>query len=138
MKENPLQYQIRGTPVPTTRTRGTNYPESTFKVPTFDKKSREILIELGRLIWQDINPNIFGSMFQAVVQSGSRSELGQHYTSVPNTLKTIEPLFLDELKEAFDAAYDSVSGLKKLRDRIGKIKIFEPKTSDLIRPAVAT
>ena len=29
MKENPLQYRVRGTPVPTTRTRGTNYPEST-------------------------------------------------------------------------------------------------------------
>ena len=29
MKENPLQYRVRGTPVPTTQTRGTNYPKST-------------------------------------------------------------------------------------------------------------
>lgn len=97
-----------------------------FQVPSFDAKSRDLLIRLGRLIWQDINPDIFGSMFQAVVHSGSRSELGQHYTSVPNILKTIEPLFLDELKQQFDAAYDSAPRLEKLLHRIGNIKVFDP------------
>lgn len=57
---------------------------------------------------------------------GKRSNLGQHYTSVPNILKTIEPLFMDELKEKFDNAYNSVPQLEKLLDRIGKIKIFDP------------
>lgn len=97
-----------------------------FQVPRFDAKSRDLLIRLGRLIWQDINPDIFGSMFQAVVHSGSRSELGQHYTSVPNILKTIEPLFLDELKQQFEAAYDSAPRLEKLLHRIGNIKVFDP------------
>lgn len=97
-----------------------------FQVPQFDAKSRDLLIRLGRLIWQDINPDIFGSMFQAVVHSGSRSELGQHYTSVPNILKTIEPLFLDELKQQFEAAYDSAPRLEKLLHRIGDIKVFDP------------
>lgn len=84
------------------------------------------MIELGRVIWKDVNPDIFGSMFQAVVQTGSRSELGQHYTSVPNILKTIEPLFLDDLKEQFDAAYNSVPKLEKLLNRIAGIKVFDP------------
>lgn len=97
-----------------------------FQVPHFDAKSRDLLIRLGRLIWQDINPDIFGSMFQAVVHNGSRSELGQHYTSVPNILKTIEPLFLDELKQQFEAAYDSAPRLEKLLHRIGNIKVFDP------------
>lgn len=97
-----------------------------FQIPHFDAKSRDLLIRLGRLIWQDINPDIFGSMFQAVVHSGSRSELGQHYTSVPNILKTIEPLFLDELKQQFEAAYDSAPRLEKLLHRIGNIKVFDP------------
>lgn len=100
--------------------------DALYQVPSFDRKSRDLLIELGRLIWKDVNPDIFGSMFQAVMQSGSRSELGQHYTSVPNILKTIEPLFLDDLKEQFDAAYDSVPRLEKLLDRIAGIKIFDP------------
>lgn len=100
--------------------------DAPYQVPTFDRKSRDLLIELGRLIWKDVNPDIFGSMFQAVVQTGSRSELGQHYTSVPNILKTIEPLFLDGLKEQFDSAYNSVPRLEKLLSRIAGIKIFDP------------
>ncbi|MCO0634311.1 class I SAM-dependent DNA methyltransferase, partial [Micrococcus yunnanensis] len=64
-------------------------------VPRFSKKARQLLIDLGTLIWQEINPDIFGSMFQAIVTPGKRADLGQHYTSVPNILKTIEPLFLD-------------------------------------------
>ena len=95
-------------------------------VPLFTKKARDLLLESGSLIWREINPDIFGSMFQAIVTPGKRSDLGQHYTSVPNILKTIEPLFLDELKEAFDAAYDSEKKLAALLERISSIKIFDP------------
>ena len=95
-------------------------------VPTFTKKARQLLIDLGTLIWQEINPDIFGSMFQAIVTPGTRSDLGQHYTSVPNILKTIEPLFLDELKEQLDSGFNSVKKLEALLDRISVIKIFDP------------
>ena len=95
-------------------------------VPRFSAKAREMLIELGTQIWLDINPDIFGSMFQAIVTPGKRSNLGQHYTSVPNILKTIEPLFLDELKEQFEAAFDKPKKLKQLLDRIARIKVFDP------------
>lgn len=95
-------------------------------VPVFTKKARELLIESGTLIWRDINPDIFGSMFQAIVTPGKRSNLGQHYTSVPNILKTIEPLFLDDLKEQLDAGFDSVKKLEALLERISAIKIFDP------------
>ena len=95
-------------------------------VPRFSPKARKMLIELGRQIWLDINPDIFGSMFQAVVDPKKRSNLGQHYTSVPNILKTIDPLFMDELKEEFDKAYDSPKKLVKLLDRIARIKVFDP------------
>lgn len=63
-------------------------------------------------------------MFQAIVTSGKRSNLGRHHTSVPNILKTIEPLFMDELKEEFDAAYGNAKKLDKLLDGIARIKIF--------------
>ena len=96
------------------------------EVPVFTKAARQKLISLGTLIWQDINPDIFGSMFQAVVSPGQRSNLGQHYTSVPNILKTIDPLFMDELKDEFDAAYNSTSKLQRLYDRIAEIKVFDP------------
>ncbi len=96
-------------------------------IPVFNKESRDLLIESSsKLDWSSINPDIFGSMFQAVVRPGKRIGLGQHYTSVPNILKTIEPLFLDELKESFDKSYDDPKKLKKLLDRISKIKVFDP------------
>ena len=95
-------------------------------VPAFTKKARDLLIESGTLIWREINPDIFGSMFQAVVNPDERSDLGQHYTSVPNILKTIEPLFLDDLREQFDAGFDSVRKLEAVLDRISAIKVFDP------------
>ncbi|AQX81422.1 SAM-dependent methyltransferase [Plantibacter flavus] len=95
-------------------------------VPRFTKTAREELISSGMLIWREINPDIFGSMFQAIVTPGKRSDLGQHYTSVPNILKTIEPLFLDALRAELDAAYDSERRLVRLLDRIAGIKVFDP------------
>lgn len=95
-------------------------------VPAFTKAARKLLLDMGALNWSEINPDIFGSMFQAIVTPGKRSDLGQHYTSVPNILKTIEPLFLDGLKGQFDAGFDSIKKLEVLLERIGEIKVFDP------------
>jgi len=96
-------------------------------IPDFNKEARNLLIESSsKLDWSDINPDIFGSMFQAVVRPGDRTGLGQHYTSVPNIMKTIEPLFLDDLKEEFDNSYDDTQKLNKLLVRIGDIKFIDP------------
>ncbi len=95
-------------------------------VPQFSFKSRQLLLENGDLDWSVINPDIFGSMMQAVVDAKQRSGLGMHYTSVPNIMKVIEPLFLNELKEEFNKAYDSKSKLEKLLSRMANIKIFDP------------
>lgn len=95
-------------------------------VPKFSFKSRQLLLENGDLDWSVINPDIFGSMMQAVVDSAQRSGLGMHYTSVPNIMKVIEPLFLNELKEEFTKAENAPSKLSKLLDRISTIKIFDP------------
>jgi type II restriction/modification system DNA methylase subunit YeeA len=85
------------------------------------------LIDLGSdLNWAEINPDIFGSMIQAVVHPDQRAGLGMHYTSVTNIMKVIEPLFLSEFKEEFVNAKGSKPKLKKLSERIGKIKIFDP------------
>lgn len=96
------------------------------KVPRFNKKARDYLLDSGKLIWSEINPDIFGSMFQTIVSPGQRSDLGQHYTSVPNILKTIEPLFLDDLKAEFDAAFNSEERLTALLHRVSQIKVFDP------------
>lgn len=94
--------------------------------PVFKSKARKILLELGGLNWKDINPDIFGSMIQAVVIPEYRSDLGMHYTSVPNILKLIKPLFLDELYGEYEKHQNSIPLLRKLIHRMSKIKFFDP------------
>jgi len=93
--------------------------------PHFNARARKILVELGELNWRDINPDIFGSMIQAVSDPEERSDLGMHYTSVPNILKLIKPLFLDELYEEFENS-KTISQLRKLINRMARIKFFDP------------
>ncbi len=93
----------------------------------FTEHSRKLIIDAGeKLEWDQINPDILGSMIQAVASEDSRSHLGMHYTSVPNIMKVIKPLFLDELRQAFEDAKGSEKKLNQLYDRIGKIKFMDP------------
>lgn len=94
--------------------------------PKFTSKAYKTLVALGELQWKNINPDIFGSMIQAVVIPEYRSNLGMHYTSVENIKKLIKPLFLDELESEFEKRKDSISQLRKLINRISKIKFFDP------------
>lgn len=98
-----------------------NYP-----APIFSRRSRQTLIDCGGLQWKDINPDIFGSMIQAVVTPENRGGLGMHYTSVPNIMKVIKPLFLNELYDEFYTARANIKKLNALLYRIYKIKIFDP------------
>jgi hypothetical protein len=94
--------------------------------PLFTRRSRQSVIDSGELDWAAINPDIFGSMIQAVITPERRGGLGMHYTSVPNIMKVIEPLFLNELYEEFEAAKGNKTKLNALLKRIWKIKIFDP------------
>lgn len=95
-------------------------------VPKFSKIARSYLLHIGSLDWTKINPDIFGSMIQAVADDEERGALGMHYTSVPNILKVLNPLFLDDLNAQLTAAGDSKKKLKNLRERIAKIRVFDP------------
>lgn len=114
----------------------------------FSKVSRQLLIEAGELLnWQEINPDILGSMIQSVASAEDRHVSGMHYTSVPNIMKLIKPLFLDELNDAFDDLKDKYEenelkditeetrkknksqiekDLGALLERISKIKFLDP------------
>jgi hypothetical protein len=95
-------------------------------VPKFNKMARSYLLNIGSLDWTKINPDIFGSMIQAVADDDERGALGMHYTSVPNILKVLNPLFLDELREQLNEAGDNARMLLNLRKRMAKIRVFDP------------
>jgi hypothetical protein len=95
-------------------------------VPRFTRMARTYLIHAGNLNWQQINPDIFGSMIQAVADDEERGALGMHYTSVPNILKVLNPLFLDDLRAALNDAGDNKIKLLNLRRRMARIRVFDP------------
>lgn len=95
-------------------------------VPRFSKIARSYLLHIGNLDWTQINPDIFGSMIQAVADDEERGELGMHYTSVPNILKVLNPLFLDDLRNKLEEAGDNPRKLLNLRKRMAHIRVFDP------------
>ena len=121
------------------------------QIPAMGAKARKIIIECGELDWKDINPDIFGSMIQAVVNPEERASMGMHYTSVPNIMKVINPLFLDDLRGEYNRLnefyeqklqmknigalsinqfYDELKPIIKKCDallkRMSKMKFFDP------------
>jgi len=96
------------------------------EVPRFSKIARSYLLHVGSLDWKQINPDIFGSMIQAVADDEERGALGMHYTSVPNILKVLNPLFLDDLRSKLEQAGNNERKLLNLRKRITHIRVFDP------------
>jgi hypothetical protein len=95
-------------------------------VPRFSRIARSYLLHIGGLDWRKINPDIFGSMIQAVADDEERGALGMHYTSVPNILKVLNPLFLDDLRARLEEAGDNSRMLLNLRRRMARIRVFDP------------
>lgn len=121
------------------------------QIPKMNVRIRKLIMECGNLNWAKINPDIFGSMIQAVVSPELRSGLGMHYTSVSNIKKVINPLFLDELYDEYrelerkqkeqDSIFDQtkegrkryyencksiISKCRKLLLRMQRMKFFDP------------
>ncbi|MFM2044699.1 MAG: hypothetical protein RLY86_3275 [Pseudomonadota bacterium] len=95
-------------------------------VPRFSRIARSYLLNIGKLDWTKINPDIFGSMIQAVADDEERGALGMHYTSVPNILKVLNPLFLDDLRGRLEEAGTNPRMLLNLRKRMSRIRVFDP------------
>ncbi len=95
-------------------------------IPALSRRSRNLIIECGELNWSEINPDIFGSMIQAVVHPDQRSSMGMHYTSISNIMKVIEPLFLNDFYDEFAKSKDNPKKLEKILDRLYNLKIFDP------------
>ncbi len=92
----------------------------------FNKKMRDALLDCCKLEWSKISPAIFGSLFQSVMDAKARRNLGAHYTSEKNILKLIKPLFLDELWSEFEKIKGDKNKLKKLHDKISKLRFLDP------------
>ncbi|SJM89259.1 Uncharacterized adenine-specific methylase MJECS02 [Crenothrix polyspora] len=102
----------------------------------FDESARNTLIECAQLDWSEISPAIFGSLFQAIMhfddeaahaKTKKRREFGAHYTSEENILKTINPLFMDDLR----AEFEDIRKLKQPNQKTKKLADFHQKLARL-------
>lgn len=106
--------------------------EEKITLPLLDADFREAILSASAVDWSTISPAIFGSMFQSVRDAQTRRELGEHYTSEENILKTLNPLFLDELREEFDAAMERetpqkrINALNGLWKKLGDLRYMDP------------
>ena len=100
--------------------------EENLPLASFDSEMRKILLDSCLLDWGKISPAIFGSLFQSVMDEKARRNLGAHYTSEKNILKLIKPLFLDDLWTEFEKAKANINVLKKLHDKISKLRFLDP------------
>ena len=96
------------------------------QVADFNSAMREQVLLASGFGWSQISPAIFGSLFQTVMDSEKRRAMGAHYTSEKNILKTIEPLFLDELRAEFEAAKRHPEALRAFHDKIADLRFFDP------------
>ncbi len=100
--------------------------EERLPLASFDSKMRKIVLECCALDWGKISPAIFGSMFQGVMDTDKRRNLGAHYTSEKNILKLIKPLFLDELWAEFEKVKNNERQLKIFHQKISSLRFLDP------------
>lgn len=100
--------------------------EGTIRTPALDTETRSAILTASLQNWSEVNPSIFGSMFQGVMDEVERRNLGAHYTSEKNILRLIQPLFLDDLYQELDAATGSPTRLDRLHDKIANLKFLDP------------
>lgn len=107
--------------------------------PVFDERSRDLLVECSSLDWSTISPAIFGAMFQGILEGefkaegdepvsrqATRREMGAHYTSERNIMRVIKPLFLDSLRDEFDAGKSDTARMQALYDRLPTTTLMDP------------
>ena len=105
--------------------------EGSSRIPAFDSNMRKLLLEACHFDWSVISPAIFGALFQSVMDPVKRRAGGAHYTTEPNILKVIEPLFLDDLKkelERLKARKDNRKkhDLRQFQTRLGELRFLDP------------
>ena len=100
--------------------------EEQLNIPSFSSAMRDELMRACAFDWSGISPAVFGSLFQAVKSPEARRELGEHYTSETNILKTLGPLFLDELRQKFADHVHDAKKLTDLRKELGELRIMDP------------
>ena len=108
---------------------GELFADEHIEIPRLNERTCDLLIRKASddFDWSQISPTIFGAVFESTLNPETRRSGGMHYTSIENIHKVIDPLFMDELYEEFDA----ILAEKVERTRMRQLAAFQDKLGSL-------
>ncbi|NBC33868.1 MAG: class I SAM-dependent DNA methyltransferase, partial [Alphaproteobacteria bacterium] len=84
-----------------------------------EREEIRALQKAARLDWSDIEPSIFGTLFERGLDPDKRSQLGAHYTDPDKIMKIVEPVVLRPLQAEWQAVKDEIAAIDVKKDKAG-------------------
>ncbi|MBI5948295.1 MAG: class I SAM-dependent DNA methyltransferase [Chloroflexi bacterium] len=113
-----------------------------------DSDNLRALRRADELDWTDVEPSIFGTLFERILDPAKRSQLGKHYTSREDIERIVTPVLMWPLEREWEALqkeaaplqrWDTETGVRRQQhretlkakldgflDRLGAIKVLDP------------
>ena len=92
----------------------------------------EIALSASRFNWADIEPSIFGTLFERGLDPAKRSQLGAHYTDTKSINRIIQPIIYEPLVKEWTTTRNSIEkemmGIEKLKKQATKERIRKAET----------
>lgn len=71
-------------------------------VPDVPHDLGKLLLQAAEQDWSQVDPSIFGTLFERVIDEGKRAQLGAHYTSEDDIMLIVEPVLVAPLRRKWD------------------------------------
>ncbi len=75
--------------------------------------------------WQNVNPAIFGNIFEQNLETDERHKLGAHYTHEIDIKKIVNPVIVEPWTERIEEA-DTIDEFKQLLIELSEYKVLDP------------
>ena len=105
----------------------------------FNLNALEYLEQAARKDWRDIEPSIFGTLFERALDASKRSQLGAHYTGAADIELVVEPVVMDPLRREWEAVRQEANSLldagnedaararlEAFQDRLASVRVLDP------------
>jgi len=96
-----------------------------------DSESLDILSRVSSLDWSNIEPSIFGTLFERSLDPSKRSQLGAHYTSKEDIMLVVEPVLMAPLRRRWEEVRHEAVALARRRDE-SKIKSLRDRQNKVL------
>ncbi|MDM8521680.1 N-6 DNA methylase [Anaerolineales bacterium HSG6] len=97
------------------------------------------LFQATKLDWSNIDPSIFGTLFERIIDESKRAKLGAHYTSKDDIMLIVQPVLMEPLRREWQAVKQKTNQLIKknkpdqahaelqqFADKVGSIRVLDP------------